>query len=188
MSGILPETQDIIAGHISHDAITTPTADSSFLSDVVRKNHNSFSKFYFSQTLYNNQIDILNAITSPTTQEVVIVEPRQAGKTSSLSVGCAELCEGPGEVWNKNNAEPYRIGIFGPKLAQAQIDTQRIKLWANNNPNGRRLIDWKHTTNSVVKWHNGSEVHAGALMNLKRTYGLRSALNDTSRIDELFKK
>lgn len=132
----------------------------SFLNNSVNKNHNSFTEFYFGQTLYENQIDIVKAITTSGITEVDIVEPRQSGKTSAVAVSCAVDCETVGIEWNKVNAEPYRIGIFGPKLAQAQIDLSRIKLWAANNPEGKGLINWRDTTNSVIRWHNGCEIHA----------------------------
>ena len=130
------------------------------LDFTVKGDHNDFSEFYFGQTLYENQIDIVNSILHTGSKEVIIVEPRQVGKTSSVCVACAELNQTEGAKWNTKYPEPYRIGIFGPKLAQAQIDLQRIKFWAQNNVEGRSLINWSKTTNSVIKWHNGSEVHA----------------------------
>ena len=144
----------------------------SFVSNAVRKNHGAFSEFYFGQRLYENQIDIIKAITAPGLQEVDIVEPRQSGKTSSVAVACAIQNETTGMEWNKQNAEPYRIGVFGPKLAQAQIDLQRVKFWASNNKEGKALIDWKHTTNSVIRWHNGCEVHAVSASEQTETEGL----------------
>ena len=143
----------------------------SYLEVSVNKNHNNFSQFYFGQTLYENQIDIVNTIINTGAQEVDVVEPRQCGKTSSIAVACAILCETQGEKWNKVNPEPYRIGIFGPKLGQAQLDLIRIKFWANNNPHGRSLINWKETTNSKIVWHNGSEIHAVSASEQTETEG-----------------
>jgi hypothetical protein len=146
--------------------------ESAFLPLSVYRNHNSFSEFYFGQTLYENQVDIINAITSTGTQEVDIVQPRQCGKTSSVAVASAKLCETEGAEWNKTNPEPYRIGVFGPKLAQAQIDLTRIKFWASHNKEGKTLIDWANSTNSVIKWHNGCEVHAISASEQTETEGL----------------
>lgn len=146
--------------------------DVSFLSKAVKNNYTSFAQFYFGQSLYENQIDIIKAIVAKGITEVDIVEPRQSGKTSSVAVACAIVNENAGAEWNRVNAEPYRIGIFGPKLAQAQIDLHRLKFWASNNAEGKALIDWKNTTNSKIRWHNGCEVHAVSASDQTETEGL----------------
>jgi hypothetical protein len=152
-------------------AMQKSMASAPFLNETVIKDHNTFSEFYFGQTLYKNQIDIVKAITAPGVQEVDIVEPRQVGKTSSVVVACSEDCEKVGAEWNKENPEPYRIGIFGPKLGQAQIDLGRLKFWAKNNKEGRSLINWRDTTNSKISWHNGSEIHAVSASDQTETEG-----------------
>ncbi len=165
-----------------------PVVDNiSFLNNVVNKNHSSFSEYYFGQTLYENQKDIVNAITKPGLTEVDIVEPRQSGKTSAVAVACARDFETVGEEWNRRNAEPYRIGIFGPKLAQAQIDIQRLKLWAANNIEGKSLIDWKNTTNSKIRWHNGCELHAVSASEQTETEGYtfnKAILEEAQKISD----
>jgi len=145
---------------IDEDIISVKEADNSFLPVFIEDDYSDFSQFYFGQYLYDNQVDIVRAITTTGSKEVDVVEPRQVGKTSSIAVASAKLCEIEGAKWNRLNPEPYRIGIFGPKLAQAQLDLQRIKFWAMHNEQGRSLIDWKKTTNSLIRWHNGSEVHS----------------------------
>jgi len=116
-----------------------------------------FTNYYFNQTLCSNQIEIVGALTSEA-RTTVTVEPRQCGKTSSVAVACAMLCETEGAEWNKHNAEVYRIGIFAPKAAQAQLDTDRIKSWARCTKQGRALINWEESTNDRIAWHNGSEI------------------------------
>jgi hypothetical protein len=116
-----------------------------------------FTNYYFNQTLCSNQIDIVGALTSEDRNSIT-VEPRQVGKTSSVAVSCAMLCETEGAEWNKVHPEPYRIGIFAPKAAQAQLDTDRLKSWARYTKQGRALINWEESTNDRVVWHNGSEV------------------------------
>ena len=93
-------------------------------------------------------------------QMVFLSGPRQTGKTTSVALSCAMNMDNYGAAWNKTHPEPYRIGIFGPKLAQAQIDIQRLKSWCKFSPQGRKLIDWGKTSSQKVVWHNGSEVHA----------------------------
>ena len=157
---------------IRSDQLVLKQREISFLPTSVYSDHNSFSEYYFGQTLYENQKDIIEAIINTGTQEVDIVQPRQTGKTSSIAVSSALLCETEGDKWNRINPEPFRIGIFGPKLGQAQIDLQRIKFWANHNKEGKTLIDWHNTTNSVIRWHNGCEVHAVSASDQTETEGL----------------
>ena len=116
-----------------------------------------FTNYYFAQTLCSNQIDIVGALTSQE-RTTITVEPRQVGKTASVAVACAINCETEGAAWNKDHAEPYRIGIFAPKAAQAQLDTERIKAWARCTKQGRALINWELTTNERLVWHNGCEI------------------------------
>lgn len=116
-----------------------------------------FTKYYFNQTLCSNQVDIVGALTSDARTSIT-VEPRQVGKTSSVAVACSILCETEGLEWNKDHPESYRIGIFAPKAAQAQLDTDRIKSWARYTKQGRALINWEESTNDRIVWHNGSEI------------------------------
>jgi len=147
-------------GTLGKEQVVEKRKDTLFLDTSVYHDDNDFSEYYFRQTLYENQKDIVKAIVGTGTQEVDIVEPRQVGKTSSIAVACAKLAETVGDIWNKINPEPYRIGIFGPKLGQAQVDLQRIKFWSSHNLEGRSLINWKKTTNSLITWRNGVEVHS----------------------------
>jgi len=116
-----------------------------------------FTNHYFGQSLHSNQIDIVGALVSDARTSIT-VEPRQVGKTSSVAVACAMLCEAEGSAWNKIHPEPYRIGIFAPKAAQAQLDTERLKAWARYTKQGRALINWEETTSERIVWHNGSEI------------------------------
>lgn len=116
-----------------------------------------FTNYYFNQVLCGNQIDIVGALTSQE-RTTITVEPRQVGKTSSVAVACAINCETEGPEWNRHHAEPYRIGIFAPKAAQAQLDTERIKAWARCTKQGRDLINWERTTTDRIVWHNGCEI------------------------------
>ena len=108
-----------------------------------------FSRHYFGHPLHTNQKDIVTALTSQYRMTQVI-EPRQSGKTSGVAVACAINAEREGTEWNMTHAEPYRIGIFAPKLGQAELDISRIKMWARCTANGRALIDWEQTTNTSV--------------------------------------
>lgn len=119
----------------------------------------AFSRHFFDHPLHENQKEVVAALTSRD-RVVQVIEPRQAGKTASVAVAESINCEIEGGAWNRTHSEPYRIGIFAPKLAQAQIDIERIKSWARATANGRRLLDWEQTTNSRVVWHNGAEILA----------------------------
>jgi len=119
-----------------------------------------YAEFYFGQRIFENQKAIIGALTNTGATEVDVYQPRQTGKTSSVAISCALLMDKYGSEWNKYNPEPYRIGIFGPKLAQSQLDVQRLKSWGNFNPNGRKLINWGKSSSERITWWNGSEVHA----------------------------
>lgn len=137
--------------HIEHDVIAPSVVAQEFI-DPQR-----FTNYYFNQVLCSNQIDIVGALTSQE-RTTITVEPRQVGKTSSVAVACAINCEVEGPEWNKHHAEPYRIGIFAPKAAQAQLDTDRLKAWARCTKQGRALINWEQTTTDRIVWHNGCEI------------------------------
>lgn len=136
---------------VDHDVIAPSVVAQEFI-DPQR-----FTNYYFAQVLCSNQIDIVGALTSQE-RTTITVEPRQVGKTSSVAVASAINCETEGTEWNKHHAEPYRIGIFAPKAAQAQLDTERLKAWARCTKQGRALINWELTTNDRLVWHNGCEI------------------------------
>jgi hypothetical protein len=136
---------------VAHDVLAPSVVAQEFI-DPQR-----FTNYYFNQVLCTNQIDIVGALTSQE-RTTITVEPRQVGKTSSVAVSAAINCETEGAAWNKDHAEPYRIGIFAPKASQAQLDTDRLKAWCRCTKQGRDLIDWEQTTNDRIVWHNGSEI------------------------------
>jgi len=126
---------------------------------IGNPNPDKFCRFYFRHGLHTNQVDVVGALTGDD-RMVEVIEPRQAGKTSSVAVACAINCETEGQDWNRSHAEPYRIGIFAPKLGQAQIDIERLKAWSRFTTDGQSLINWELTTNSKIVWRNGSEIVA----------------------------
>lgn len=121
----------------------------------------TFSQYFFNQALYSNQVDIVNAILDPRISKLQVVEPRQVGKTTSLAVGSAMALEYNAIPFKKTNPnEPYRVGIFAPKLMQGQIDLNRVKSYCSKNARAYGLVNWGLTNASKIVWHNGAELHA----------------------------
>lgn len=131
-----------------------------------------FSRYYFNQTLFSNQVDIVNAIMDKDIPQVQVVEPRQAGKTSSIAVASAMALEfNAMEFKYTNPNEPYRVGVFAPKLGQGQIDLNRVKQLCERNRKAHNFINWNASNAGKIVWHNGSELHAVSASDQAETEG-----------------
>src|SRR5665213_2407116 len=71
----------------------------------------AMSSSYWSLTqvgidLYDNQVDIIEAVTDLSVPYVGVLASRGSGKTYSVAIGLVKLClDNPG----------FRVGVFGPK-------------------------------------------------------------------------
>lgn len=102
--------------------------------------------------LFDNQIEIVEAVTDLSIKEVAILQARGAGKTFSVGLGLVKVClDMPG----------VQIGIFGPKADQAERIIKEITehIIKPTSPIHSQ-IDWRETTNSKLKFMNGSEMLA----------------------------
>ena len=132
----------------------------------------TFSKYYFNQTLFGNQVDMVKAILDPVIRKVEIVEPRQVGKTSAIATASGIALEQLGTEYNEVSPnEPYRVGIFSPKLGQAQIDVNRLKRYCERNKKAYRFVNWNESNSTKLVWHNGSELHAVSASEQAETEG-----------------
>ena len=114
----------------------------------------------FGQKLFDNQIDIVRALTDNTVRKLLILEARQSGKSTSAACGYSEIFETDGAVWNRRHPEPFRIGVFGPKASQAELILARMSSWARSHPKGAQMYNWEKCRNDRLTHINGSEIHA----------------------------
>jgi hypothetical protein len=102
--------------------------------------------------LYDNQIEIVNAVCDLTEKHLAILQARGAGKTYAVGLGLVKICmDTPG----------VQIGVFGPKTDQATRIIKEIvtKVLTPLSPS-YNAINWRNTTASRLSFVNGSEITA----------------------------
>jgi len=121
----------------------------------------AFAEKKFGLKLYENQRDILRALTDSDIRKVQVLELRQSGKTSSVAAAIAYEMErhecSPGKGRSK---EPFRVGIFAPVLDQSLIDLTRLRSFCERSPEAKGLIDFRRSTTEKIVWHTGAECYA----------------------------
>jgi len=102
--------------------------------------------------LYDNQIEIIDAVCDLNEDKVAIVQARGSGKTFSVALSIIKLCL---------DIPKFKVGVFGPKAEQA---ARIIKVIREEivKPGSAiyETIKWKDSTNSRLSFVNGSEVLA----------------------------
>jgi hypothetical protein len=103
--------------------------------------------------LYDNQVQILDAVCDLSVPYVAVLASRGSGKTYSVAIGLVKLClDNPG----------FRIGVFGPK---ADTSKRLIKediigrILTPSSPLYDR-IDVNKTSNQFIQFKNGSTIKA----------------------------
>lgn len=102
--------------------------------------------------LYDNQIEIVEAVLDLNVKYLAILQARGAGKTFSVGLGLVKLClDIPG----------IQIGVFGPKADQAtriisEITAHVIKPGSPIFPE----VFWKKSTTARLQFFNGSQILA----------------------------
>jgi energy-coupling factor transporter ATP-binding protein EcfA2 len=102
--------------------------------------------------LYDNQIEIVNDVCDLASKYTAILQTRGSGKSFSVALALIKLClDNPG----------FKVGIFGPKTEQATRIIKVIKdeILTPNSP-AFTVINWDNSTNSKLKFNNGSEMIA----------------------------
>ncbi len=102
-------------------------------------------------SLFDNQIEIVNAVCDLTIPNIAIAQARGSGKTFSVAIALIKLClDNPG----------LKIGIFGPKSDQAiRIITEIYKMVKPTMPIYKRIV-WKDSVKSRLVFDNGSDILA----------------------------
>lgn len=101
--------------------------------------------------LYDNQIDIINAVCDLTVPDIAVAQARGAGKTFSVAIALIKLClDNPG----------LKIGIFGPKADQANRIIGEITNMVKSTMSIHKRIIWKDSVKSRLVFDNGSDMLA----------------------------
>lgn len=103
-------------------------------------------------SLYDNQIEIINAVCDLNQRYVAIAQARGSGKTFSTGAGLVKLCfDYPG----------LQIGVFGPKWDQANriIDEITTKIVYPGSPL-EHIVNKKESNKSLLTFTNGSYIQA----------------------------
>jgi hypothetical protein len=98
--------------------------------------------------LFDNQVEVINAVCDLSQNYVAIVQARGAGKTFSVGLGLIKIClDYPG----------IHIGVFGPKAEQANRVVSEIKTRIlTPSSSAYETVNWKTSTNSKLDFLNGS--------------------------------
>ena len=103
--------------------------------------------------LYNNQIEILDAVLDLSIPYVAILASRGSGKTYSVAIALVKAClDNPG----------FRIGVFGPKMETSKRLLKEDIIGRILTPSSKihDQINWERTSNSFVQFKNGSSIKA----------------------------
>jgi len=103
--------------------------------------------------LYNNQIEILDAVLDLSLPYVAILASRGSGKTYSVAIALVKAClDNPG----------FRVGVFGPKMETSKRLLKEDIIGRILTPSSKihDLINWERTSNSFIQFKNGSSIKA----------------------------
>lgn len=103
--------------------------------------------------LYDNQVEIVDAVCDLSVPYVGVLASRGSGKTYSVAIGLVKLClDNPG----------FRIGIFGPKADTSKRLVKEDILGRILSPSSPLYdkIDTNHTSNQFIQFKNGSTIKA----------------------------
>lgn len=103
-------------------------------------------------SLFDNQIEIMEAVCDTTEKYIAILQARGGGKTYATGIALVKLC--------LENRE-LQVGVFAPKEAQATriLDELRKKVLTKDSPI-YELIDWKNSRAERISFKNGSYIQA----------------------------
>lgn len=97
--------------------------------------------------LHENQIALIRAVCNPHIRQVTALMSRQAGKTESIASFAGYLCD---------NYPTMRIGIFTPKIQQAEVSLGRIAVFYQMNEDKLNNKIMRVTKNKITLANNSS--------------------------------
>jgi hypothetical protein len=121
---------------------------------LLRSASNSARWIYenLSIDLYDNQIEIVNAVLNPQIKNLAVMQARGAGKTFAVGIALSKLCV---------RQRGIKIGVFAPRADQAIRIIEEIR--KNIIKPGTVMhskINWKDSVKSRLIFNNGSEILA----------------------------
>ena len=100
--------------------------------------------------LHENQIALLNAVANPYIRNIAALMSRQAGKTESIATFSAYLAD---------NYPTMRVGIFTPKIQQAEVSVGRASVFFQMNED-KLNNEIKSITRDKITLSNNSTICA----------------------------
>lgn len=112
--------------------------------------------------LHENQIALLRAVANPTIRQVTALMSRQAGKTESIATFAGYLAD---------NYPTMRIGIFTPRIQQAEVSLGRVSVFYQMNEDklNNKLIS---VTKDKIVLSNNSFIQAVSASDQSNIEGL----------------
>ena len=102
--------------------------------------------------LYDNQVEIINAMMSPDKNNITVLASRSAGKTYAVALGALKMCiENPG----------YEVIFFAPKEKQSTRILEQIKSICNQQKDTLyKEINWRASNKAYFELYNGSSLRS----------------------------
>lgn len=102
--------------------------------------------------LYPNQVEIINTICDPRTNNITLLAARSAGKTYATALATVKLC-----IDNPD----YEVIFFAPKAAQStRILEQIVSICNKCKDTLYKEVDWYRSNKAFLQFYNGSRMRA----------------------------
>src|SRR5271157_5808203 len=103
--------------------------------------------------LYDNQVEILDAVLDLSLPYIALLASRGSGKTYAVAIALVKMClDNPG----------FRIGVFGPKADTSKRLVKEDIIGRILTPSSKVYdqVDWQHSGNQFIQFKNGSTIKA----------------------------
>jgi hypothetical protein len=130
-------------------------------------------------SLFENQIEIFNAVIDPNVRYLAIIGARAGGKTFGVAAGIVRLClDNPG----------LQIGVYAPKAGQATRVLEEVHDRLLSEITREKYLDKNTTTKSCLRFKNGSVVLAQSAQETTHGEGFHSDViicDENQRISDI---
>lgn len=121
-------------------------------SENVFLDYKKYFKEKYNLKVYENQIEIFDAITNPLNHYISIVQSRGGGKTFATALGLLEVCR---------FIPSLKIGVFAPKVGQAKKMIKQIyDIIKDAPPEVQDCINTKVSSSEKLIFNNGTIIEA----------------------------
>ena len=132
-----------------------------------------------STSLFDNQIEIFNAVIDPNIRYLSIIGARAGGKTFAVAAGIVRLClDNPG----------LQIGVYAPKSSQATRILEEVHDRLLNETTREKYLNLNTTTKSCLRFKNGSTALAQSAQEQTNVEGFHCdllILDENQRISDI---